>query len=99
MWSRWKRKIGRVVLGGELHLLATPHGDHRGGALSGEQRPEKVLQGSWREVVRVRVEWEVSMRERGGRGGSFIAEPGATGGGCGQWQGERAVLLANGGAC
>jgi hypothetical protein len=57
--SEMDKRGKEVVVGGELHLLATPHGDHRGGALSGEQRPEKVLQGSWREVV-----WEM-----GGVGG------------------------------
>jgi hypothetical protein len=36
------------------------------------------------------------VRERSGRGGAFIAKAGRGGGGRGQWQGERAVLLANG---
>jgi hypothetical protein len=50
--SEMEKRGKEAVVGGGLHLLAIPHGDNGGGALSGEQRPEKVLQGSWREVVR-----------------------------------------------
>jgi hypothetical protein len=57
--SEMEKRGKEAVVGGGLHLLAIPHGDNGGGALSGEQRPEKVLQGSWQEVV----------RERGGVGG------------------------------
>jgi hypothetical protein len=86
--SEMEKRGKEAVVGGGLHLLAIPHGDNGGGALSGEQRPEKVLQGSWREVVRERGGVEVSVRERSDRGGLFIAESGAMGGGRGQWQGE-----------
>jgi hypothetical protein len=38
----------------------------------------------------------VALRKRSDIGGLFIAEPGATGGGRGQWQSELAVAVANG---
>jgi hypothetical protein len=85
------KKIGRVVIGSELRLLATLHGDHGGGALSGEQRPEKVLQGSWRGVV----------RERGGVGGFCEGEEWARVSFYSRAEKQRvgrAVAAANGGA-